>query len=188
MKKNFNDVKSLFEELDYYEKKGFYKLSDQVLTKIQRYAWNMNWESVFSGAIKDKLEATKFQQACEDFPECRPYFCNPSGGIKVAKDFYDYIISERKKNPNAKIEELHSNFGMGATPQLQTLVEDIAGNEDAFQRCMAKMGLQSPFNPKGKLGEGENLVAQDSSGLNPGDSNKSTTQQSSPNRQLMPPL
>ncbi len=176
MKENFIDVKSLFDELDYYEKKGFYKLSDQVLTKIQRYAWNMNWDAIFP-ALRSKLEALKFQNAC-DFPECRPFFCDKSGGKFLAvKDFTDYIITERRKNPSASIEELKSKFDMASTEKL-TGVQLSIGDEDLFMKCLSKIGLQSPSNPKGKLGEGENLVAQNPSGLNP----------VAPAREPMPPM
>lgn len=157
MNSDFKIIKNLFNELDYYEKNGLYKLSDNVLNKIQKYAFNFNSDAVFPG-LATKLKMLNFTNAC-DFPECRPFFCDKSGGKFLAvKDFTNYIAEERSKNPSKSIEELKAEYDMTAAAKLGG-VQLSKEDEEAFSRCLEKIGLQSPSNPNAKLGTGENLTA-----------------------------
>jgi len=174
MKNNYSKIESLFAELDYYESKGLYKLADSISAKIKKVAkqFNADTDTGLAG-FGDFLKNQRLQDSCE-IPECQEFFCGGgSGEFNITPEAGDFLDKEYKKNPNANYVDLMLKYNTTYSGQAIKLPNLTPDKANKMAECYKKLFLQS-----------SSPVAVGATASQ----NASTTQQSSPNRQLMPPL
>jgi hypothetical protein len=137
--KDYSEIKSLFNELEYYEKKGLYKLSDQIQNKIKKIAYEFNADKDLGYAgMTDFFKKLQLDYACK-IPECVEFLCGSgSNRIQITPDIANLLQKAIKQNPDASVQQLIPQIMQPFSQQANLQINLKGEKGKQFAACIAK--------------------------------------------------
>jgi len=136
----YSQIKSLFDELDYYEKQGYYKLADQIQNKIKKVAYDFEADKDLYKGMGDRFQALKIQYACE-IPECMEFFCGGGGQGLITEELSNFLARNLEQNPEADVKNLIALHGKQNAQSANFLINLGENERKKLNICYKKLGF-----------------------------------------------